>query len=62
MVKAVLLTVAGAVAALEGERQFSRLWARYKPSAVTDSLLDKANRKLEEGNRRADVRVRPEAD
>ena len=53
MLKALFWTIVGAVGALEGERQFARLWTRYKPSAMTGSLLDRANRRLEENRRQA---------
>ena len=53
MIKALFWIVVGAIGALEGERQFARLWTRYKPSAMTGTLLDRANRRLEENRRQA---------
>jgi hypothetical protein len=47
MIKAVIAVVAGAVGALEGERLAAELWDRVRPSKITDSLLEKANRRLE---------------
>ena len=47
MIKALLLVALGAVGALEAEERLSSLRARFSPKAVTDAMLDKANRSLE---------------
>lgn len=48
MLKSVFLIVVGAAGALEGERLFASLKARYRPSALTTKLFDTLNEKLEE--------------
>jgi len=53
MLKRILLVALGAAGALEGEKLARRVSARYRPSALTGTLLDKANAKLEEGRRPA---------
>ncbi|MDQ3645827.1 MAG: hypothetical protein M3345_02695 [Actinomycetota bacterium] len=50
MLKRILLVLIGAAGALEGEQVAQKLTARYRPSAVTGTLLDKLNQRLE-GNR-----------
>lgn len=47
MIKAVVLVALGAVGALQGERWVSDLKQRVSPRALTDSALDRANRRLE---------------
>lgn len=47
MIKSLVLVVLGAVAALEAEERLGELRARFSPRAVTDAMLDKANRSLE---------------
>ncbi len=47
MIKGIFLVVAGAVAALQGERWLNDLKQRMSPRALTDSALDRANRRLE---------------
>ncbi len=47
MIKRLLLVVAGAVGAIEASRWFDRVRDRYRPSAVTGTLLDKVNDRLE---------------
>ncbi len=47
MIKAILLAALGAVGALQGERWVNDLKQRVSPRALTDSALDRANRRLE---------------
>ncbi len=47
MLKRILLLAIGAAGALEGEKLAQRVRARFRPSAITGTLLDKANHKLE---------------
>ena len=47
MIKAVVLIVLGAIAALQAERWLGGLKDRISPRAVTDSMLDRVNRRLE---------------
>lgn len=47
MIKAALLVALGAVGALQGERWLGDLKQRVSPRALTDNMLDRANRKLE---------------
>lgn len=48
MIKSVLTVLAGAAAALESERLTERFKARFRASTLTDALLGKLNRHLEE--------------
>lgn len=47
MIKAMFLMALGAVGALQGERWLGDLKQRVSPRALTDSALDRANRRLE---------------
>ncbi|MFN2390006.1 MAG: hypothetical protein ABR575_10440 [Actinomycetota bacterium] len=47
MLKRIVLVLLGAAGALEGEALARRLKTRYRPSAVTGTLLDKLNHSLE---------------
>lgn len=47
MIKAILLMALGAIGALQGERWVADLKQRVSPRALTDSALDRANRRLE---------------
>ena len=47
MIKAVLAVMAGAAGALSAEKWFARTRMRFRPRAVTDSLLDRVNDRLE---------------
>ncbi|MDP9068797.1 MAG: hypothetical protein M3N53_10710 [Actinomycetota bacterium] len=47
MIKAIFLVALGAIGALQGERWVSELKQRVSPRALTDSALDRANRRLE---------------
>lgn len=49
MIRSVLTVVAGAVAALESERLTERFKQRFHASTLTDALLGKLNRHLEDG-------------
>ena len=53
MIKRVLLVLLGAVGALEAARWSERLKNRYRPSAVTGTLLDMLNARLEANRSRA---------
>jgi len=48
MIKSVLWVAVGAAAALEADKWLEKRKARYSPSALTGTLLDKVNSKLEE--------------
>ena len=47
MIKRLLWVVVGAVGALEADKWFERQKARFRPSALTGTLLDATNRRLE---------------
>ncbi len=47
MLKSLLAVALGAAGALEGDKLLQRLKARYRPSALTGTLLDKINSRLE---------------
>ncbi len=47
MIKRLLLIALGAAAALQLERTLERMRLRLSPNAVTGTLLDKLNRRLE---------------
>ena len=47
MIKAVVLVVLGAIGALELERRLAGFKERMSPRAMTDGVLDRANRRLE---------------
>ena len=47
MIKAAFLVALGAIGALQGERWLGGLKQRVTPRAFTDSMLDRANRRLE---------------
>lgn len=47
MIKAAILIVLGAVGALQGERWLSELKQRIRPRALTDGMIESANRRLE---------------
>lgn len=47
MIKATLLVVLGAVGALQTERWLEGFKNRMTPRALTDGVLDRANRRLE---------------
>lgn len=47
MIKKLFWVAVGAVGALEADKWFERARTRLRPSALTGSLLDSANRKLE---------------
>ena len=47
MIKAFFLMALGAIGALQGERWIADLKQRVSPRALTDSALDRANRRLE---------------
>jgi hypothetical protein len=53
MIKGLFWVVVGAIAALQSEKLFSALRARFTPRAVTDGFLDRLNSRLEA--RRDDV-------
>lgn len=48
MIKSVLWVAIGAAAALEADKWLEKRRERYRPSAITGTLLDKLNDKLEE--------------
>lgn len=48
MIKSISLVVLGAVGALQADKWLSGVRARISPRAVTDSLLEKANARLEQ--------------
>ncbi len=48
MIKSILTVLAGAAAALESERLTERFKERFRASTLTDALLGKLNRHLEE--------------
>ncbi len=48
MIKSVLLIGVGAAGALHAERLLKKTKTRISPRAVTDSMLDKMNRRLED--------------
>lgn len=48
MIKAAVLVVLGAIAALQAERWLGGLKDRINPRAVTDGMLDRVNRRLEQ--------------
>lgn len=47
MIKAIFLITLGAIGALQGEKWLSGLKQRISPRALTDGMLDSANRRLE---------------
>jgi hypothetical protein len=47
VIKKLFWVAVGAVGALEADKWFERARHRLRPSALTGSLLDKANRTLE---------------
>ena len=47
MIKAVFLMALGAIGALQGERWVADLKQRVSPRALTDNVIDRANRRLE---------------
>ena len=47
MIKAIVLVVLGAIAALEGERLLGRIKRRVTPRAFTDGMIEGVNRRLE---------------
>lgn len=47
MIKKLFWVAVGAVGALEADKWFEKARARLRPSALTGSLLESANRKLE---------------
>ena len=47
MIKAIFLIALGAVGALEGERWLARFKQRMSPRALTDGMIESANRRLE---------------
>ncbi|MGI8775256.1 MAG: hypothetical protein ACR2KQ_09665 [Actinomycetota bacterium] len=47
IVKGALLVVAGAVGALELDKRLGKMAARMRPGALTGSLLDQVNERLE---------------
>jgi hypothetical protein len=49
MIKSIGLIVLGAIGALQADKWLSGVRARVSPRAVTDSLLEKANTRLEQG-------------
>ena len=48
MIKSFLWVAVGAAAALEADKWMEKRKAKYSPSAITGTLLDKLNSKLEE--------------
>jgi hypothetical protein len=48
MIKALFGIVLGAFLAFALDEWMEKMWARYRPQAVTGTLLDKVNRRLEE--------------
>ncbi|HEX2239568.1 MAG TPA: hypothetical protein VHJ82_00275 [Actinomycetota bacterium] len=54
MIRSVLTVVAGAVAALESERLTQRFKDRFRAATLTDALLGKLNRHLEESRGASD--------
>ncbi len=54
MIRSVLTVVAGAVAALESERLTERFKQRFRAATLTDALLGKLNRHLEESRGASD--------
>ena len=57
MIKRLLWVVLGAAGALQADRWLQQQKARFKPSALTGTLLDATNKKLEE--RRGTGSTRP---
>jgi hypothetical protein len=47
MIKAILLMALGAAGALQAERWLGGLAQRVSPRALTDGMLERANRRLE---------------
>ena len=47
MIKALFVIALGAVGALQGERWIAALKRRITPRALTDGMIDSANRRLE---------------
>ena len=47
MIKAFFLMALGAIGALQGERWLGHLKQRVTPRAFTDTMIDRANRRLE---------------
>jgi hypothetical protein len=48
MIKALFGIILGALLAFALDEWMEKTWARYRPQAVTGTLLDKVNRRLEE--------------
>lgn len=48
MIKSVLWVAIGAAAALEADKWMEKRKEKYRPSALTGTLLDKVNTKLEQ--------------
>ncbi len=48
MIKAAVLVALGAIGALQAERWLSGLKERVSPRAVTDGMLERMNRRLEQ--------------
>lgn len=57
MIKRLLWVVLGAAGALQADRWFQQQRARFRPSALTGTLLDATNKKLEK--RRGNGSTRP---
>lgn len=47
MIKSILWAAVGAAAALEADKWLEKRKEKYRPSALTGTLLDKVNSKLE---------------
>jgi hypothetical protein len=47
MIKRLLWVVVGAVGALQADKWFQQQKARFRPSALTGTLLDATNRRME---------------
>jgi len=52
IIKKLFWVAVGAVGALEADKLFERARIRLRPSALTGSLLDSANRRLEKRRNR----------
>ena len=48
MIKALFGIIVGVLRAFVLDEWMEKMWARYRPQAVTGTLLDKVNRRLEE--------------
>ena len=55
ILKKLLLVAIGAVGALEADKFLQRQKERFRPSALTSSLLDRTNRALEKRRSRSDL-------